>query len=186
MLLRDFPLDEKARRELDKIFGSRFDHLMSQLKHYARTLQSFDVTFYNREPILDVTLDKGFTAEFSAAITYQGTLRLGALLKRIVFSDGTVAHADDIWTINYMPRGRISINLLETADLADAEMRAGPNGETIREMIRETYRCRSAAEEDYFIRRRDRVLMCHARLDTTTRTAGPAPCQHTRTRHRNE
>jgi len=153
MLFADDQLKKKARQELNKIFPSRFDHLMFNLQHYARTLQSFDVTFYDREPILDVTLDKGFAGEFSAAIAYQGTLRLGALLKRIVFSDGTVAHADDIWTINYMPHGGISINLLETADLADAEVRAGPNGETIREMLRETYRCRSAAEEDYFIRR---------------------------------
>jgi hypothetical protein len=49
-----------AKRRLDPLFPTRFSHLMFTLQHYARTLQKFDVNFYNREPVLDVTFDKDF------------------------------------------------------------------------------------------------------------------------------
>jgi hypothetical protein len=80
-------------------------------------------------------------------------LRLSGLVQRIVFSDGTVAHVDDIWTINYMPHDGITIAQLDNADIAEAEMKVGYGGETVRQMIRETYHCASAAEEDWFVRR---------------------------------
>src|SRR5262245_41712230 len=45
-----------------------------------------------------------------------------------------------------MPLGDVTIAQMEAADLAQAEPRFGPNGETVREMIRNTYRCASAAK----------------------------------------
>lgn len=143
----------EARQRLDELFPSRFFHLMFHLQHYAQTLQSFDATFYNREPILDVTLDRGFASEFAFVSTCKGISQLSALVERIVFSDGTTAHVDDIWTLNYMPRGGIGIDDLDAVDLAESEVKAGDGGETVREMIRNIYRCASAAEEDWFVRR---------------------------------
>jgi hypothetical protein len=42
---------------------------------------------------------------------------------------------------------------MENVDLAEAEMRAGPHGETVREMIHNTYRCATAVELDWFVHR---------------------------------
>jgi len=149
-----------ARRRLDELFPSKFSHTMFQLEYYAGTHQKFDVSFYQREPILDVCLERDFAHELLAVLNRPhmlmrrpGARRLSALLKRIVFSDGATAHIDDIWTINHMPPDRLTIAALDSADLAQAEVRAGYGGETIREMLRETYRCASAAEEDWFVRR---------------------------------
>jgi hypothetical protein len=135
-------------RRLDEIFGSRFGHLLWQLTHYARTGQSFDAVFFDREPILDVTLDDIFASKF-----LDDARSLRRLCKRVKFSDGTIAPIDAIWLFNYMPRDGIDNAALDNVDLAQAEVRAGQNGETIREMIRVSYRCASTAEEDFFVRR---------------------------------
>jgi hypothetical protein len=84
----------------NELFPSRDSLLLFLLQHYARTLQSFDVTFYGRAPILGVTLDKGCAAEFNTLLTNPETRRLTALLERIVFSDGTRCSIDDIETIS--------------------------------------------------------------------------------------
>ena len=47
----------------------------------------------------------------------------------------------------------ITVAMLDGADLAQAEVKAGPSGETVREMIRATYRTASAAELDWHVRR---------------------------------
>jgi hypothetical protein len=155
-ILTDAQLSD-VRQRMDTLFPTRLSHMMFQLEHYARTLQKFDVTFYQREPILDVQLDRDFAHEFVAASTCwrrnEYVRRLQALIQRVVFSDGTKVHVDDIWTINYMPSDGITIVQLDSADIAEAEMKAGYGGETIRQMIRETYRCSSTAEEDWFVRR---------------------------------
>ena len=57
-----------ARRRMDELFpGGRLEHLLWQLHHYACTLQSFDVTFYEREPLLEVKLSESFARDFLAA-----------------------------------------------------------------------------------------------------------------------
>ena len=143
-----------ARQQMNKLFPSREHHLLWQLEHYAETLQHFDATFYDREPILDVTLNKGFARNFLAAFIYaKGIQHVRSVLERIVFSDGTITRFDKIWTLNYMPSAGISIDALNNANIAEVEVKAGYNGETLREMLRNTYRCGSAAEEDYFVRR---------------------------------
>jgi hypothetical protein len=38
-------------------------------------------------------------------------------------------------------------------DLATAEEKGGPSGETIRQMISDTYHCDSREEEDFYLRR---------------------------------
>jgi hypothetical protein len=48
---------------------------------------------------------------------------------------------------------RLSEEQLAAVDLAEGELRAGPNGETIREMIRRAYHCETAEEEERFLRR---------------------------------
>jgi hypothetical protein len=52
-----------------------------------------------------------------------------------------------------MPKGGISEDSLQAADLAKGEERVGPNGETLRKMISDTYHCENKEEEDYYLRR---------------------------------
>ena len=143
-----------ARQRLLALFPTRLDHMTFQLQHYAQTMQRFDVTFFDaRPPLLDVCFNKEFARQLNVALRAKNAKLTTKLLKRLHFSDGATAHIDSVWTINYVPPGGFTIAQLEDADLALAETRAGPHGETVREMIRATYRCASAAEEDWFVRR---------------------------------
>jgi hypothetical protein len=109
-----------------------------------------DTTFYDREPILDVTLDLSYARNLCAALMYdQGIAQIRDLLNHVRFSDGTVAGMLEIWTINYMPHDLD----VSDVDMAEANTVVGVGGETLREIIRTTYRCRSRAEEDHFIAR---------------------------------
>lgn len=144
---------DDARQRLLALFPTRLDHMMFQVQHYAQTMQRFDVTFYDREPTLDVHLNREFARQLNVALRAKNAKLIAKLLRRLHFSDGTTANVDAVWTINYVPPGGTTIARLEGADLALAESRAGPRGETVREMIRATYRCASVAEEDWFVRR---------------------------------
>jgi hypothetical protein len=55
--------------------------------------------------------------------------------------------------LNPMPPGGVDNEAMSRADMARAEVRAGQNGETIREMIADTYHCESTAELDWHTRR---------------------------------
>ncbi|MBA7693040.1 hypothetical protein ES703_101615 [subsurface metagenome] len=52
-----------------------------------------------------------------------------------------------------MPKGGFTEDELAIVDLAKAEENVGPNGETLRKMISDTYHCQSRDEEDQFLRR---------------------------------
>jgi hypothetical protein len=139
----------EARRRLEELFPTRESHLLWQLAHYAETGQRFDATFYDREPSLGVTLAQEFAYEFMAALNYGRDGQLQQLCRRIRFSDGTNINLNGIWTLNYMPR-----NLdISDVDLSQGEQRIGNQGETMREIIRNIYRCQSCAEEDFFLAR---------------------------------
>jgi hypothetical protein len=144
------PEMEFVHRRMQEVFGDRISHLACTLQHFAETMQMFDATFYDREPILDVTLRRDWARAFCAALMFRKESRhLANLLERVTFSDGTAVDWNKIWTINYMPAE------LNTAgvDLAKGDDVIGLNGETVREMIRHTYHCESRAEEDFFLAR---------------------------------
>ena len=136
---------------IQEILGDRAEHLFWQLQWYAKhPFTRFDVTFHKREPILEVTLNKGYARNLCAALMDdQEPRRLKELLDHVQFSDATVVKASEIWTLNFIPDD-LDVNGI---DLAQAEEVIGFGGETLREIIRDTYRCRSRAEEDHFIAR---------------------------------
>jgi hypothetical protein len=127
------------------------EYLFRQLHWYAEhPFTRFDATFYKREPILEVTLNKSYARNLCAALRYdQEPRRLKELLDHVQFCDSTVVKASEIWMLNFIPDG-LDVNGI---DLARAEEVIGFGGETLREIIRDTYRCRSRAEEDHFIAR---------------------------------
>ena len=142
-------MGRKSRLErIQEILENRAEHLFWQLQWYAKNpFKRFDVTFHKREPILEVTLNESYARNLCAAL--QEPRRLKELLDHVQFSDGTVVKASEIWTLNFIPDD-LDVNGI---DLARAEEVIGFGGETVREIIRDTYRCRSRAEEDYFIAR---------------------------------
>jgi hypothetical protein len=144
---------ESARQRLSEVFPSRSNHLLFQLQFFAETGQHFDVTFHDREPVLDVSIHREYARVFLTALKHWRGDKLANLLKRIHFDDGTITPIDTIWVIVPLPPVEITIAMLESADLTMAEAVASANGETVREMVRAVYRCESAAEEDWFVRR---------------------------------
>ena len=137
------------KRITDK-FGSREAALGYQLVLLSQFGQPADITFFNRDPIIDVTVDP----QLALALAYgAGPKKLKEKLERVKFSDGTVASLMEIWTVNPMPKGGFTDAELDAVDLAEAEKPSGPNGETLRKMISETYKCKTREEEDYYLRR---------------------------------
>src|SRR5262249_6201852 len=61
---------ECPRQRMDEIFPTRLDHLLIQLRHFAENGTRFDATFYDREPILDVSLNREFGRTFNTALAH--------------------------------------------------------------------------------------------------------------------
>jgi hypothetical protein len=122
-------------------FGPPAEFLCWHIGWYAlHPRQTFDVIFYDREPLLTVQLAPDFIREWHLPLRP---------IEKITFSDGTIADLSDVWMLNYMPADLD----IDSVDLAEGERVIGADGETIREIIRITYRCQSRAEEDHFLRR---------------------------------
>jgi len=140
---------QEAMQRLEQHFGGREGMLTHTLTMLSTSGQPTDVTFYRRKPILDVRV----STKLGAARFYGLESHVPRLLKRIEFSNGVVASLGEIWTVNPMPMDGFSPEELAAVDLAQGEERQGPQGETLRKMIRKTYHCKSRKETDYFLRR---------------------------------
>jgi hypothetical protein len=141
-------LNAKQLREW-MIADGHHRHILDQLLWFAEHGSFFDVTFYDREPLLEVRIKYGFVSKFWAAIAEERPDRFEELINNIEFSDGTRVFAGDIWTLVWIPP-HLDIR---GADLGAGEQIIGFNGATARQIIRETYRCASRAEEDFFLAR---------------------------------
>jgi hypothetical protein len=135
--------------ELKAIANDRVGWLLWHLDYYAITHRCFDVTFFARQPILQTQLEAGFRHEFRTACDHNDAKRIIDLLGRVKFADGSIAGADEIWTFNYMPDDLA----IDGIDLSEGERIVGFDGQTARQIIRETYHCQSRAEEDFFLAR---------------------------------
>jgi hypothetical protein len=140
---------QEAIKRLEYHFGSRDGMLIHNLTVLSSSGQPADVTFYKRKPLLDVQI----SAKIAAARLYGLGSHLTRILKRIEFSNGATANLAEIWTINPMPTDGFTDEALAAVDLAEGEKRHGPNGETLRRMIRATYQCKSRKETDFYLRR---------------------------------
>jgi hypothetical protein len=140
---------QEAIKRLEQHFGSREGMLTHTLTMLSTSGQPADVTFYRRKPLINVQI----STKIGAARLYGLDSQLPHLLKRIEFSSGAAASLAEIWTINPMPIGGFSAEKLADVDLSQGDERQGPQGETLRKMIRDTYHCKSRNETDYFLRR---------------------------------
>ncbi|MBY5711844.1 hypothetical protein [Rhizobium leguminosarum] len=140
---------QEAMKRLDEHFGGREGMLTHTLTMLSTSGQPTDVTFYRRKPLLDVRV----STKLGAARLYGLESHVPRLMKRIEFSNGAIASLDEIWTVNPMPIGGFTAEELAAVDLSEAEQRIGPQGETMRKMIRKTYHCKSRKETDIYLRR---------------------------------
>jgi len=135
---------------LEKEFGSRLAFLGHQILMLSMTGQKCDITFFKKKPAIDVKIDQ----QINLALMYGADAKkLQEMLEKIKLSNGDSVSIGEIWTINPMPQGGFSKGELDSVDMTEADQEAGPNGETLREMIKNTYHCSSKDEEDYYLRR---------------------------------
>ncbi len=141
---------EEVTRFIEKEFGSRLGFLGHQILMLSMTGQPCDITFYKKAPAIDVRIDQQITL----ALMYgAGETKLKEMLENIKLSNGDSVSINEVWTINPMPKGGFSKEELEAVDLREAEKEVGPNGETLRKMVSDTYHCKSREDEDYYLRR---------------------------------
>jgi hypothetical protein len=142
--------EQRLLKEMQKLYPDRFSLLGKQILHFSLSGQLCDITFRDRGPILDVKIGQQITL----ALMYgAGPKKLKEMLENIPLSNGEHVSINDIWVIVPMPKGGIPQDELDAVDLSEGTKQAGPNGETVREMIRETYHCNSTEEEDRYLRR---------------------------------
>ncbi len=142
--------EKKSTIAFEEIFGPRFTLLGRQLLTVSCFGRKCDITFFKSEPAIDVTVDQRLGLALCCGV---GPEMFYKLLQDIRLSNGTVVQMSDIWTINAMPDGGFTEEELEGVDMSQGEEQIGPNGATLRQMIRDTYHCKSRDEEDYYLRR---------------------------------
>ncbi len=140
----------KAIEKIIENYGSREAFLGNQLVTLSMTGQPCDVTFFEKKPAIDVVIDP----RINIALMYgAGAKKLKEMLASIKLSNGDIISIEEIWTINPMPKGGISTEELNNVDMSKAMERIGPNGETLREMISDTYHCETEEQENMYLRK---------------------------------
>jgi hypothetical protein len=139
----------EAIKQLEQHFGSHENMLIHNLTMLSSSGQPADIIFYRRKPLINVQI----STKIAAARLYGLESQLPWILKRIEFSNGAVASLAEIWTVNPMPIDGFTDEELTAVDLTEGDERCGPNGETLRKMIRKMYQCKSHRETDLYLRR---------------------------------
>ena len=142
--------DKTAMKRLKEKFGEGRGLLAHNILLLSVSGQPCDVTFFKEKPALSVKIDQ----KISLALMYGASAqKLQEMFEDISLSDGRVVSFSHISMVHPMPERGFSADQLAEVDLKDGEEKAGLNGETIREMISNTYHCKSREEEDEFLRR---------------------------------
>lgn len=141
---------KKFQDIIDKQFGSREAFLAWQLVMLSMNGQPCDLTFYKRKPMFDVTIHQRLVL---AMMYGAGPQKLTELLNDLRLTNGESVAIGEIWTVHPMPQGGFKKGELEAVDLKRGDEKYGPNGETLRQMIRDTYHCTTTEEEDEYLRR---------------------------------
>lgn len=145
---------DKLKQELENKYGGRSGFVFNMLQHLALTRQPCDICTFSGQRYLDATI----RGEFLYALMYgAGAQKIAEMLTHIEIQprNGSVAEVsfNDIWVINPMPKEGFTEKELNSVDMSEADAIAGPNGETIREMIRNSYKPKDEQELEYFVRR---------------------------------
>jgi hypothetical protein len=141
---------KKMIEKLTEHYGSRIGLLGWMILNLSMSGQPCDITFYKRKPLVNVKIDQSI----GLAVMYGvGAKKFADLLSDVKLSTGEVVNISEIWGVTPMPKGGFTEEELQAVDMAKAEEHTGPNGETLRKMISDTYHCETKEEEDKFLRR---------------------------------
>jgi len=142
--------DEIVAKFTKKFGDNRMVMLGNMLLEYSMAQNKCDICSFKHAPALDVKIDE----RISLALMYgAGAKKLQEMLGAIRLSNGDVVSIGDIWMIFPMPSDGISEEELADVDMAKADEEWGPNGETVREMIRNLYHCKTDEEVNKYVRR---------------------------------
>lgn len=141
---------KKAMEKLKEHFGGPMEMLGHMILTLSMSGQPCDVTFRDKKAALDVKIDP----QIALALMYgAGPGKLQEMLASIRLSNGDVISINEIWVVLPMSANGFSKEELAEVDLAKGEEVYGPNGETVREMVRNVYHCESKEEEEKYLRR---------------------------------
>ncbi len=142
---------EQEIKTLTEQFGVGQGLRAYQLATLSLTGQPCDVSFIEKKrAAVDVTIDQRISLALKNGA---GPEELRKIFSEIRLSDGQVVALAEIWIVLPMPPKGLSKEELAAVDLSDGDKKSGPNGETVREIVRNFYRCESGEEEDGFLRR---------------------------------
>jgi hypothetical protein len=142
---------EQEIKRLTEQFGVGQGLRAYQLATLSMSGQSCDVSFIEKKrAAVDVTIDQRISQAINNGA---GAEELQKIFSEIKLSDGQMVALDEIRIVLPMPPGGLSKEELAAVDLSDGDQKSGPNGETVREIVRNFYRCESGEEEDGFLRR---------------------------------
>ena len=141
---------KRFQEVVNKEFGSREAFLAWQIVMLSMSGQPCDLTFYKRKPMLDVKIDQRLVL---AMMYGAGPEKIAELLNDLRLTNGQTVAIREIWTVHPMPHNGFKKGELESVDIKCGEEKYGPNGETLRQMIRDTYHCEAKEEEDNYLRR---------------------------------
>ena len=135
----------KMIKKIEEEFGSRIGFLLHQITTLSMTGQPCDITFFKEAPLIDVKI----ASQITLALMYgMGPTKLQEMLCNIKLSNGDSVNINKILVINPMPTNGFSKEELDAIDMSKAEKKTGPNDETLRKMIKDTYHCESKEDED--------------------------------------
>lgn len=141
---------QKAADALAEHYGSHAAMIMERVLHLSTFQQPCDITFYDRDPVIDVKI----SPKYGAAMMYgAGASKMVELFSTIETTSGASYPFNAIWIINPMPKEGLTADQLEAVDLREGDAVAGPNGETVRQMIAKTYRCKTQEATEAALRR---------------------------------
>lgn len=142
---------EQAFHRYIESIGGRDAMLRRNMTLIARNGQPCDVITRSRKRYIDVRLHHSLIASFMYGIRRD----VDPPDRILLIQEGKVIaqiRPGDIWIVNPMPEQGFTEEELRSVDISEGDHRA-PNGLTLRQMIRDSYNCRTEAECDYFLRR---------------------------------
>lgn len=131
--------------------GGRDGLQQQNLNLIANNGQPCDVITRLRKRYIDVRIHHRLIASFMYGV--RGEIDLPDRITLV--KDGKIVaeiRPRDIWVVHPMPENGFTEEELNSVDISEGDVRA-PNGLTVRQMIRDTYGCKTSEECDYFLRR---------------------------------
>lgn len=92
--------------------------------------------------------------KYGAALMYgAGAAKMAEMFETLEFQSGEIVRMNTVWDILPMPKEGFTPEKLDAVDLAEGEAVGGPNGETVRQMIKAMYHTETEAELELALRR---------------------------------